>query len=195
MLGCGGLGISLWVMVLSLAAPTVSPRDHIDIALTVFPVVGYALGQRRWRQLRGTPGSDPMPAPSAVVPIVLGGDIARRDLDPTLRRTMLVWWALTWRGMATMLASMIIGGALGGLVGVMMLTLEISPESIGGIASTIGAGLGVAMSIIPVRLVLGKDFGEFRLVLLAPRARSVEPEPPSLPASTEWSADGQELQS
>jgi len=179
-------------MVLALAAPTIDLSNHLDVALTVFPLAGYAIGQRRWRLLQAPPTA-PLPAtPNSETARPVSMDLVRRDLVPTWPRTFRVWWALTWRGVVTMFASMVAGGALGGMAGLGVVALGLSPESVGGIASAIGGFLGVAMSVIPVRLVLGMDFGEFRLVLLAPHQRALDAEPLPIAAPEAPNVDGLE---
>jgi hypothetical protein len=37
----------------------------------------------------------------------------------------------------------------------------------------IGAIMGIAISVVPMKMILGKDFGQFRLVLVAKDSPSV----------------------
>jgi len=53
--------------------------------------------------------------------------------------------------------------ALGALLGLIGLPLKVIQWVV---APLIGA-LGLFLSIIPLKMILGKDFGEFRLVLVA----------------------------
>jgi hypothetical protein len=52
------------------------------------------------------------------------------------------------------------------------------------ICAPIGILLGLAISIVPVKMILGKDYGEFRVVLLA---KDGPPPPPASPSDKESS--------
>ncbi len=62
---------------------------------------------------------------------------------------------------------MILGGIIGGVIGFVLGAAGVAPEIIQPVIVLVSFICGLAISIVPLKLILGKDFGEFRLVLLA----------------------------
>lgn len=100
------------------------------------------------------------------------------ELEITWKRAARVWWSYLWRNLLAVLGAMVIGGLMGGAIGLAMGIAGASPTTVKIVTTPIGALLGLLISIVPVRLILGKDFGEFRLVLVANDTPS---SPPVLP--------------
>ena len=69
---------------------------------------------------------------------------------------------------------MIIGGIVGFILGFIMGALGVSSKVIQMITAPIGALIGLAISLFPLKMILGKDFGDFRLIL-------VSSNPPDIP--------------
>jgi hypothetical protein len=68
---------------------------------------------------------------------------------------------------------MVVGGIIGFIMG--MLGFEIRTIQL--VTAPLGMMIGLLISIVPLKLILGKDFGEFRLILLAKDStRSVQAE-------------------
>lgn len=65
-----------------------------------------------------------------------------------------------------MLAAMILGAIVGFVIGLVLGAAGVGSDTIQLITAPIGGVIGLLISIIPMKLILGKDFGEFRLVLL-----------------------------
>jgi len=61
---------------------------------------------------------------------------------------------------------MIVGGILGGVVGFVMASYGALTETIQLVTVPMGLILGIAFSIVPIKMVLGKEYGSFRLVLI-----------------------------
>ncbi|MFZ5863261.1 MAG: hypothetical protein ACOYXR_10535 [Nitrospirota bacterium] len=89
------------------------------------------------------------------------------ELPVTWSRAARVWKSYFWRTLVALLASVILGAIVGGAIGFVMGVIGFSPESIRPVSVVIGIVIGIAVSIVPMKLILGKDFGEFRVVLLA----------------------------
>ena len=87
------------------------------------------------------------------------------ELEITWGRVALVWWAYLWRNLIAIIVSLIAGAILGGILGFMLGAAGFSLGAIQIIVMPIGGILGIAISIFPIKMILGKDFGEFRLVL------------------------------
>ena len=88
------------------------------------------------------------------------------ELEITWNRALKVWWSYLWRNLIAIICSMLIGGIIGGVIGFIMGGLGASEETIRLAVTPVGFVIGLAISIIPIKLILGKNFGEFRLVLL-----------------------------
>lgn len=91
------------------------------------------------------------------------------ELEVTWGRVFHIWWAYLWRNLIAIVAAMIAGAVVGGILGFILGAAGIGTETITMVTAPIGFVLGLLISIIPIKLILGKDFGEFRLVLIAKR--------------------------
>ena len=88
------------------------------------------------------------------------------ELEVTWGRTAKVWWAFFWRGMVALIAAAVAVMILGGIIGFILSLLGASLQTAQLVMLPISFVIGLAVSIVPMKLILGKDFGEFRLVLL-----------------------------
>jgi hypothetical protein len=89
------------------------------------------------------------------------------ELEITWGRTLHVWWAYLWRNLIAMVVGALLGAVVGAGLGFVLGVAGVAPDVIRRLSFVIGLALGLVVSIVPIRMVLGKDFGEFRLVLLA----------------------------
>ena len=89
------------------------------------------------------------------------------ELEVTWARATRIWWAYLWRSIVGAVVMSLIGGLVGGLLGYMMSSFGAKTSTVQWVALPIGVILGVGMSILVVKRVLGKDFGEFRLLLVS----------------------------
>lgn len=88
------------------------------------------------------------------------------ELEVTWGRAVRIWWSYFWRSLIGILAAMLIGGVVGGIAGFLLGMLGAPVGLVKSVGLLIGASAGIAMSVFPIKLILGKDFGEFRLVLV-----------------------------
>jgi hypothetical protein len=95
------------------------------------------------------------------------------EIEVTWARVIDVWWALLWRGLIALLAAAVAGGVAGFVVGFILGMLGTSIPAIRIVCGALGAVLGLLISLFPVKLILGRDFGDFRLALV-PREASPE---------------------
>jgi hypothetical protein len=72
------------------------------------------------------------------------------ELEVTWKRAAKVWWAYLWRNIIAIIVAM----------------MGVSSQTIQFITAPIGMIIGLLISIVPVKMILVKDYGEFRLVLL-----------------------------
>jgi len=61
---------------------------------------------------------------------------------------------------------MLIATVVGIIIGFIIRMLDVPTESVGIITMPLGAIIGLLVSIVPIKMILGKDFGEFRLVFV-----------------------------
>lgn len=88
------------------------------------------------------------------------------ELEVTWRRAIRVWWAYFWRNFIAIVAAIVLGAVVGGVLGFILGAVGVPLKTIQLITMPIGLMLGLGMSVVPVKMILGKDFGEFRLLLM-----------------------------
>jgi hypothetical protein len=96
------------------------------------------------------------------------------ELEVTWGRAVRVWWAYVWRNLLAAIVAMFIGAIVGGLLGLILGMLGVPTETIRIITMPIGLILGLVISVFPIKMILGKDFGEFRLVLIQKNINTTE---------------------
>lgn len=89
------------------------------------------------------------------------------EVEITWGRVIRVWWAYLWRNLIAIVLAAIAGGIAGFILGFIMGAMGIAPKTIQIVAAPLGGLLGLAFSVIPMKMILGKDFGQFRLVLVS----------------------------
>jgi Na+/citrate or Na+/malate symporter len=85
------------------------------------------------------------------------------EMEVTWSRAAMVWWSYIWRLVLATIVSSLGGGVLGLILG----AVGAPKEAIIFVTLPIGLMIGTAASIVPMKMILGKDFGEFRLLLVA----------------------------
>jgi len=89
------------------------------------------------------------------------------ELEVTWSRAVKVWWSYVWRNLIAIIVSMIMGGIAGFIIGFVMTAFGAAEETMKTTVTIVGFIIGVAISIVPMKMILGMNFGEFRLVLLS----------------------------
>lgn len=89
------------------------------------------------------------------------------ELEITWGRVLKVWWAYFWRSIIAIVASIIFGGLVGFVLGFIMGAMGVAPHFAKYTIGPLGVIIGLGFSVIPMKMILGKDFGPFRLVLVA----------------------------
>lgn len=113
-----------------------------------------------------TPDSKPDFKPPGPRPPAPGSAAAARELPVTWGRVIRVWWAYLWRSILVAIGATVIGMVVGGVIGMGLGIVGISPEMIAMITTPIGLIIGIIVSIFPIKMILNKDFGDFRLALM-----------------------------
>ena len=89
------------------------------------------------------------------------------EIEVTWSRAATIWWAYIWRLIVATMASAVVGGVVGGIIGFILGMLKAPQAAILFLGVPVGLAIGAAASIVPMKLILGKDFGDFRLVLVS----------------------------
>lgn len=87
-----------------------------------------------------------------------------RFLEPTLEHALIIWWAWAWRAVLLIIGLGLVTGFAVGLVGALM---GLPKETVSTMAGFAGFILGVGASVYVLKRILRKDFGDFRICLLA----------------------------
>lgn len=89
------------------------------------------------------------------------------ELEPTWSIAVKVWWAYLWRSLVAIVPAFVISIVLGFVTGILFAMLGLPKDTAKLIVKITGFVMGLSISIVPMKLILGKDFGNFRLVLLS----------------------------
>ncbi|PID77666.1 MAG: hypothetical protein CSB24_00275 [Deltaproteobacteria bacterium] len=92
------------------------------------------------------------------------------ELEATWMRAVKVWWSFFWRKTIALIVGITLGTIIVILIGLVLRVSGASDEiihlTIRSIGMPIGVIIGFLASIVCIKMILGKDFGEFRLILL-----------------------------
>jgi hypothetical protein len=86
-----------------------------------------------------------------------------QELEVTWGRVVSVWWLLAWRGL---LGSLLIGTAVGFVIGLAGFAAGISLEAVNVLSTAAGAAVGLLWAMVVARMALKKQYREFRLALI-----------------------------
>src|SRR5262245_3455450 len=91
------------------------------------------------------------------------GEVSMQELEVTWGRVISVWWLFAWRGL---LGSVVIGAAVGFVIGLAGFAAGISLQAVNNISTVAGAAVGLLWAIVVVRMALKKSYREFRVALI-----------------------------
>lgn len=97
------------------------------------------------------------------------------ELEATWGRTVKVWWAYLWRNLVAVLVTAIACGLIGFVIGFAGAMLGADESFMKIFAGVIGFVIGLSISTVPIKMILNKNFGEFRLALI-PVDQSIRPD-------------------
>ena len=97
------------------------------------------------------------------------------ELEITWSRVIRVWGAYLWRYLIALVVAIIIGAIIGFILGLVGAAIGIPTGITALVAGILGGLLGLVGCIIPLKMILGKNYGEFRLVLLSTDPRPQNP--------------------
>lgn len=85
------------------------------------------------------------------------------EIDVTWGRAAKVWWSLAWRMLLFTVAVSFVAGGILGFVGAM---LGASQQTVSTLGFLIGVAVGVPIGIWIIKLIIGKNYSDFRLALV-----------------------------
>lgn len=86
-----------------------------------------------------------------------------KELDPTFRRMLPVWWLFAWRGT---LCGALLGGLVGFVIALAWMALQISPENLNLVTAIAGGLVGLVWGFVVLRMALRKKYSGFRIALV-----------------------------
>ncbi|HJT23227.1 MAG TPA: hypothetical protein VJ873_01525 [bacterium] len=104
--------------------------------------------------------------PRKTVKKITAKKTAPEEIAPDFNQLLRIWWAFAWRNLLVSLATMMVMFVVGCVIGFIMGLMGANLTVIKIICGFLGFLFGIAVSILPVKLVVGKDFGDFRLAVL-----------------------------
>lgn len=105
------------------------------------------------------------------------------ELEITWSRALRIWWAFLWRNLIAIVGAVFLGALIGGILGAIMGAAGASAHTIRTVTTLIGGIVGLGISVIPIKLILGRSYGEFRLVLLSTSSGTPQNVPADTPAT------------
>jgi len=91
------------------------------------------------------------------------------ELEVTWKRLLRIWWAWLWRSLLATAAAWVMSFFGGLWLGALTRWLALPVELATTLALALGFLLGLVMTVFPLWQIVGRNFGDFRLVLLARR--------------------------
>jgi hypothetical protein len=88
------------------------------------------------------------------------------EVEITWGRVLRVWWAYLWRNLIAIIAAFIISFVAGFIITLALASLGVAGPATKLVSQIVGAVIGLAISIVPMWMIIGKRFGTFRLVLV-----------------------------
>ena len=88
------------------------------------------------------------------------------ELEVTWKRVFPIWLSYLWRNIIAIICATIISFIVSYLIGSVMTYFGFKTSFINLVTRVTGFLIGITISIIPLKMVIGKNFGNFRLTLV-----------------------------
>lgn len=88
------------------------------------------------------------------------------EITPGWKQIIRIWWALTWRNICAIFLATCLIFFLTYIATVALGLLGVSESIVYILMLTVGALVGLGISIFPIRMLVGKNLGEFRLTII-----------------------------
>src|SRR6266498_2350041 len=99
---------------------------------------------------------------------------AHMELEITWNRALRVWWSFFWLLLVALAVAFILSIGVGMSFGHLTVALDLPPHIMMPLGRFIGWCMGMLTTVVPIRLILGKRFRRFRLVLISTEAAPPE---------------------
>lgn len=88
------------------------------------------------------------------------------ELSPTWNQALHVWWAFLWRNLIAIVVAFFVSFSVCFLLAVILSVFRVPLGIITIIAYPVAALIGLGTSIFPIKMILGKKFKGFRLIIV-----------------------------
>lgn len=85
------------------------------------------------------------------------------EIEITWLRALKIWWSIVWR---ILLYSAAFSVLVGIPIGIAAAALGLDPEAAGQVGRILGTLMGLVIAVWVVKIVMGKSFSDFRIVLV-----------------------------
>ena len=82
------------------------------------------------------------------------------ELEVTRNRAIRIWWSYLWRNFLAIIVGLVLGAVLGVIAGLVGGILRLPMLAIQSVAAVVGIVIGLAISVVPTKLILGKDYSD-----------------------------------
>jgi membrane associated rhomboid family serine protease len=86
-----------------------------------------------------------------------------REVEITIGRLLRVYWLFLWRAI---IGGLVIGAVFGFVIGFIMGAAGFAQAQIAVVTSTAGLIIGTVWSVVVVRMMLEKQYSDFRIALI-----------------------------
>ena len=88
------------------------------------------------------------------------------ELNITWRRVSRIAGAYVWRYLIALIVCTLISAILGGIVGALLIKAGATLTTVTAVNMPLGLILGLIAAVLPLKFIIGKRYGDFRLVLV-----------------------------
>ena len=96
------------------------------------------------------------------------------EVPPTVWRVVPIWWAYLWRYILAVLGSFVVAAGVGLVLGVWIGLQGYTIEQARPALYAVGFAISLLTPIVPLRLIIGRKYGRYRLILVRDTALSME---------------------
>ena len=95
------------------------------------------------------------------------------ELDATWGRSIRIWWGFLWRYALSTVIVLIFGLPVAILMGTLLGLSSVSPETASTIGSVVGAIAVLFCPLLAIKMLLNRNYGEFRLAIVKNKNKDV----------------------
>ena len=98
------------------------------------------------------------------------------ELEVTWGRTARIWWAFMWRALIATICVTVVAGIIGGALGAIVFLMGVDEGTMVVAGTIVGFAMGLLSQLVVMRMILNRDYGEFRLSLVPNSPVTVAPD-------------------